>query len=123
MSRHIKAGPTPGVLRISRAGSVILAQMNSDAALQQNAHGFAAGTTRYDTMPQIKDVVDVNAMMDVVISSDCTAEVQGGGERAFKQVVAVRKGPMVAMQKINEIVERVWPIPWSQTRARRRGQN
>ena len=61
-------------------------------------------------MPQIKDVVDVNDIMNVVIYSDCTAEVQAGGERAFNRVVAVRKGPVVVMQKINEIVKRVWPI-------------
>lgn len=92
-------------------GSVILAQMNSDAALQQNAHGFAAGSTRYDSFPEMKDVVDVNAVMNVVIYSDCTAEVKAGGERAFKQLMAVRKGPLLAMQKISEVVKKALADP------------
>jgi hypothetical protein len=92
-------------------GYVILAQMNSDAALQQNAHGFAAGSSRYDTFPAMKDVVDVQAVFNVVIYSDCTAEVQPGGERAFKQLLAARKGPLLAMQKVSEVVKKALADP------------
>ena len=62
-------------------------------------------------MQEIKEVVDVNAIVNVVIYSDCTAEVQAGGERAFKQLMAVRKGPVLAMQKINEIVKKALADP------------
>jgi hypothetical protein len=53
-----------------------------------------------------QDVADVNAVVNVVIYSDCTAEVQAGGERAFKQFMAVRRGQLLAMQKINEVVKK-----------------
>jgi hypothetical protein len=79
--------------------------------LQQNAHGFAAGSTRYDSFPSMKDAVDVQAVFNVVIYSDCTAEVLPGGERAFKQLMAVRKGPLLAMQKVSEVVKKALADP------------
>lgn len=91
-------------------GAVIMAQMHKDAALQ-NARGFEAGSSRYDYFPATKDVVDVQVVFNVVIYSDCTAEVQPGGERAFKRLMAMRKGPLLAMQKVNDVVKKVLADP------------
>ena len=102
----LPGGIAPSERMEEALGSVIMAQMNSDTALQQNAHGFAAGSTKYDSFPTMKDVADVHAVVNVVIYSDCTAEVLPGGERAFKQLMAVRKAPLLAMQKVSEVAKK-----------------
>ncbi|HKW63211.1 MAG TPA: hypothetical protein VJN89_11745 [Candidatus Acidoferrum sp.] len=107
----LPGGVAPSERMENALGPVIRAQMNSDPALQQYAHGFAAGSTRYDSFPSMKDVADVQAVFNVVIYSDCTAEVLPGGERAFKQLMAIRKGPLLAMQKVSEVVKRALADP------------
>ena len=70
---------------------------------------FAAGTTRDQVIPEDKDISDVDAVVDMVVYADATADVQN--ERAFRQLVALRKGQLLAMEKVNEIVKRVLADP------------
>jgi hypothetical protein len=71
--------------------------------MQDNDRTFAAGSFRYHVLPQLKDVSNVKAVVDTVIYADCTADVQN--ERAFRQVMAMRKGQLLVMQKVNEVVK------------------
>ena len=66
---------------------------------------FAAGTSRNQHIPEPKDITDVNAVVDMVVFADATAYVQN--ERAFKQLMAIRKGQLMAMQKVDEVFKRV----------------
>lgn len=78
-------------------GSVIYQQVRDK--------GFAAGTSRNQHLPEPKDIIDVTAVVDRVIYADGSAYVQN--ERAFKQLMAVRKGHLMAMQKVDEIIKGV----------------
>jgi hypothetical protein len=73
--------------------------------MRDNDGTFAAGSIRYDVLPQLKDVSNVKAVVDTVIYADCTADVQN--ERAFRQVMAMRKGQLLGMQKVNEVLKQV----------------
>jgi hypothetical protein len=68
---------------------------------------FAAGTTRDYVMMrgEEKDVADIEAVVDVVAYSDGTADVQN--DRAFRNLMAERKGPLLAMQKVVEVIKGV----------------
>jgi hypothetical protein len=52
-----------------------------------------------------KEVAEVVAVPDVIVYTDDTAQVQN--ERAFKQVMAVRKGGLLALQKVSEAIKQV----------------
>ncbi len=71
---------------------------------------FAAGTTRDYVVPEQKEVADIEAVVDVVAYADGTADVLNN-DRAFKNLVAVRKGPLLAMQKMNEVIKGVLADP------------
>jgi hypothetical protein len=67
---------------------------------------FAAGTSKDDLIYQDdKEVSDVEAVADVIVYTDDTAQVQN--ERAFKQLMAVRKGELLALQQVSETIKRV----------------
>jgi hypothetical protein len=70
---------------------------------------FAAGTTRDQVIPEGKDISDVDAVVDMVVYADATADVQN--ERAFRQLMAMRKGQLLAMEKVNEVIKRVLADP------------
>ena len=70
---------------------------------------FGAGTTRDYMIPVQKDVADIEAVVDVVAYADGTADVQN--DRAFKNLVAERKGPLLAMQKVVEVIKGVLADP------------
>jgi hypothetical protein len=70
---------------------------------------FAAGTTRDRVILEDKDISDVDAVVDMVVYADTTADVQN--ERAFRQLVAIRKGQLLAMEKVNEVIKRVLADP------------
>jgi len=70
---------------------------------------FAAGTSRNQHIPEPKDITDVNAVVDMVVFADTTAYVQN--ERAFKNLMAMRKGQLMAMQKVDEVFKRVMTEP------------
>jgi hypothetical protein len=70
---------------------------------------FAAGTSRNQHIPEAKDITDVNAVVDMAVFADATAYVQN--ERAFKQLMAIRKGQLMAMQKVDEVLKRAVTEP------------
>jgi len=71
---------------------------------------FAAGTSR--DYPDLvgKDVSGIDAVVDVVAYADGTAQVQNN-ERAFQNLVAERKGRLLAMEKVNDVVRRALADP------------
>jgi hypothetical protein len=79
----------------------------------QNLSGngtFAAGTSR-DVIDFVsKDVSDIDALVDVVAYADGTAQVIDN-DRAFRNLVAERKGSLLAMEKVTEVVKRVLAEP------------
>jgi len=71
---------------------------------------FAAGATRdYVMRGEEKEVADIEAVVDVVAYADGTADVQN--DRAFRNLMAERKGPLLAMQKINQVIKGVLADP------------
>ena len=81
--------------------------------MRQNTSGngtFAAGTSRDHIDFVSKDVSDIDAVVAVVAYSDGTADVLNN-DRAFRNLVAERKGSVLAMQKVVEVVKRVLADP------------
>jgi hypothetical protein len=71
---------------------------------------FVAGTSRDDMLYQgDQEVSDVEAVPDMIVYTDDTAEVKN--ERAFKQIMAMRKGDVMAMQKVNQVIKQVLADP------------
>ena len=71
---------------------------------------FAAGTSRdYVMRGEEKEVADIEAVVDVVAYADGTADVQN--DRAFRNLMAERKGPLLAMQKVVEVIKGVLADP------------
>jgi hypothetical protein len=84
------------------------------AAVPQGNGTFAAGTSR-DVVDHVsKDVSDIDAVVDVVIYADATVQVQDN-DRACRQLAAQRKGQLLAMQKIVEVIKRVLADPMVMT--------
>jgi hypothetical protein len=79
----------------------------------QNLSGngiFAAGTSR-DVIDFVsKDVSDIEVILDVVAYADGTADVQNN-DRAFRNLMAERKGGLLAMEKVNDVIKRVLADP------------
>jgi hypothetical protein len=73
--------------------------------MRDGNHIFVTGSIRYDVLPQTKDVSNVKAVVDVVIYADCTADVQN--ERAFHQIMAIRKAQLLGMERVNEVMKQV----------------
>jgi hypothetical protein len=71
---------------------------------------FAAGTTHDYVMGEVKDISDVEAVVDVVAYADGTADVLNN-ERAFRNLMAERKGPLLAMEKVNDVIKRALADP------------
>ena len=88
---------------------MVSVQESGDLRQRYGNGTFAAGTNRDETIPQIKGVKDVVAILDVVAYSDSTADVQN--ERAFNHLVVRRKGKLLAMQKANEVIQQVLADP------------
>ncbi len=70
---------------------------------------FAAGTTHDYVMGGGKDIADIEAVVDVVAYADGTADVQN--DRAFNNLMALRKGQLMAMQKMTEVAKNVLADP------------
>jgi hypothetical protein len=71
---------------------------------------FVAGTSRDDMLYLgDKEVSDVEAVPDLIIYTDDTAEVKN--ERAFKQIIAICKGELMAMQKVSQVIKQVLADP------------
>jgi hypothetical protein len=74
---------------------------------QPDRKPFAAGTTHDHVMyGKEKDIADIEAVVDVVAYADGTADVLDN-DRAFRNLVAERKGRLLAMKKVNEVIKRV----------------
>lgn len=79
--------------------------------LNTGKKAFAAGTTHDHVMyGEVKDVADVEAVVDVVAYADGTADVLNN-DRAFRNLVAERKGGLLAMEKVNDVIKRVLADP------------
>jgi hypothetical protein len=67
---------------------------------------FTAGASKEEMIYQgDKEVSEVVAVPDVILFTDDTALVLN--ERAFKQMMAVRKGELLALQQVSETIKRV----------------
>lgn len=78
---------------------------------QPNRKAFAAGTTHdYVMYGQEKDIADIEAVVDVVAYADGTADVLDN-DRAFRNLVAERKGLLLAMEKITDVIKRALADP------------
>jgi hypothetical protein len=85
-------------------GLIINIQMG---VLHQGGNGtFAAGTNRDYVDGVGKDVSDIDAIVDVVAYADGSADVLNN-ERAFRNLMAERRGRLLAMEKVNDVIERV----------------
>ena len=71
---------------------------------------FAAGTNRDQIDFVTKDVSDIDAIVDVVAYADGTAQVVDN-DRAFRNLVAERKGPVLAMEQMIGVVKGVLADP------------
>ncbi len=90
------AGPVPPV----RYQDTVVAEGNGM---------LAAGSTHDYMNPEAKDIADIEAVVDVVAYADGTADVQN--DRAFRNLLAERKGPLLAMQKVVEVIKQVLADP------------
>ncbi len=78
---------------------------------QPDRKAFAAGTAHDQVMyGKEKDIADIEAVVDVVAYADGTADVLNN-DRAFRNLVAERKGRLLAMEKVTEVIKRVLSDP------------
>ncbi len=103
-SRDYYGRPNPPGEHLEDAlGSLIIAQMSGREPDKDKPNGiFASGATR-TLILGAKDI-SVKAVVDLVVYVDATAEVLN--EHAFSQVVAIRTGQLMAMQKVSETTHR-----------------
>ncbi len=100
-SRDYYGRPNPPGGHLEDAlGSLIIAQMSGK---EPDKDKLASGATR-TLILGAKDI-SVKAVVDLVVYADATAEVLN--EHAFSQVVAIRTGQLMAMQKVSETTHRV----------------
>jgi hypothetical protein len=78
---------------------------------QPDRKAFAAGTTHDHVMyGEEKDIADIQAVVDVVAYADGSADVLNN-DRAFRNLVAERKGRLLAMEKVTDVSKRVLSDP------------
>jgi len=90
----------------------IMEEMLNTLVLANGERGsgtFAAGTIRDQVIPEAKVISDVEAIVDMVIYADSTIDVQN--DRAFRQLLAMRQGQLLALEKVNEVIKRVLADP------------
>jgi hypothetical protein len=86
-------------------GGAVNSELAKDDIHPRDSNGtFAAGTSKYQHIPETKDVSEVKAVVDMVIYADATADVQN--TRAFQRLMAMRKGQLTALEKIDEVIKR-----------------
>jgi hypothetical protein len=72
---------------------------------------FAAGTSHdHVVRGEEKDIVDIEAVVDVVAYADASTDVLNN-ERAFRNLLAERKGQVLAMEKVNDVIKRALTDP------------
>jgi hypothetical protein len=70
--------------------------------LADGRYRFMPGATRDEVVYETQGVTKADVVVDVVAYADQTAEV--GKETSFGRLIAIRKGRLLAQQKINEII-------------------
>lgn len=86
-------------------GGAVNSQLTKDSIHQRDGNGtFAAGTSKYQHIPETKNVSEVKAVVDMVTYADATADVQN--KRAFQRLMAMRKGQLMALERIDEVIKR-----------------
>src|SRR5258708_145593 len=66
---------------------------------------FATGTSWDDVVPEAQDICEVGAGGDGVAYADGSADLLDN-DRAFRNLTAERKGRLLAMEKVNEVIKR-----------------
>lgn len=88
-------------------GGLIAAQMAkgtpSEEIVERGNNTFAAGTTRDQTVPESKDIIGVEAVVDVAVYADGTKDVQNDG--ALMRIWAGRQRQLLALQKVNQFIQ------------------
>lgn len=98
----------PGEHLEEMLGVLINAQMNGKEPPKDQPNGpLAAGSTR-TLILGAKDI-SVKAVVDLVVYVDATAEVLN--KHAFSEIVAIRKGSLMAMQKVSKVIKQVLADP------------
>lgn len=98
----------PGEQLQDSLGMLINAQMSGKEPPKDKPNGiFAAGGTR-SLILGAKDI-SVKAVVDLVVYADGTAEVLN--QHAFSQIVAIRKGSLMAMQRVIKAVKQALADP------------
>ena len=77
--------------------------------INTNSAPFSPGVIRNYSFPTTKNVLDVRAVVDVVVYSDRSADVQN--EQAFKNLVALRKGHLLSIQKADDVINQILSDP------------
>jgi hypothetical protein len=73
--------------------------------VQHDGNGvFAAGTSQNQQSPEPKEISGVTTRVDMVAYADATANVQN--EQAFRRLMAQRKGQVLAMETVDEVIKR-----------------
>lgn len=89
-------------------GKLIIEQMTGEKPPKDYPGGvFASGTTR--TLILAAKDSSLKAVVDLVVYADGTAEVLN--EHAFSLIVAIRKGSLMAMQKVSKVIHQVLADP------------
>jgi hypothetical protein len=94
-------------------GGLIAAQMAKGTSFEESAERgnniFAAGTTRDQTVPEPKDITGVDAVVDVAVYADGTKDV--ANDDALKRIWAGRQRQLLALQKVNQIIQNALADP------------
>jgi hypothetical protein len=86
-------------------GGLINFQLASTSQEPQHGNGtFAAGTSQYHDISETKDVSGITTVVEMVTYADATADVKN--EQAFRRMMARRKGELLAMEKVDEVIKR-----------------
>ena len=99
---------SPGEHLEDSLGVLINTQMSGREPPKDQPNGpLAAGSTR-TLILGAKDI-SVKAVVDLVVYADATAEVLN--KHAFSQIVATRKGSLMAMQRVSKVIKQVLADP------------
>jgi hypothetical protein len=99
-----------GTLVMGRARAVGAMREVVPQRVESGNGTFAAGTSR-DVVDYVsKDVSDIDAVVDVVAYADGTVQVQNN-DRGFRNLLAQRKGELLSMKKVVEVIKQVLTDP------------
>lgn len=99
---------SPGEHLEDALGVLIMEQMTGQKPPKDYPRGVFASATTRTLILGAKDS-SVKAVVDLVVYVDGTAEVLN--QHAFSQIVASRKGSLMAMQKVSKVIKQVLADP------------